>query len=516
MEVALAPSTRSPAVGVKVNFTKGAASPGSSRLRGLVIAVASSTGSLAGSDGTIKQAVSGADDFATYLGPASPGHLFAKALFVECPTAYLDLVTALAPTGNTATATVTFDDTSPVTADRTVTVTIAGRPITITWRVGEDDITAATKLVAAANGQDQDLPVSAANGGGANPAVVFSFKQPGLAGNDVKIYLDVADGAGGSIALSGTASDHMTGGTTEATLTNALLAVSDTTYDYIALLTSNADVGSASATSGPGKVKTQLRAKGDGANARLQQAIFGATGTTTLVKTGTAARNYERLQTTYCQFGQSLPAEWQGAEMGARMREVAINPVKNRIKMVYRATLYGARDRVNDTLTAAEEEDLLFAGVSPVGYSSAGDPLPLRPITEYFKDGSGNADDRVLDTSRVDGIFAVVNDLAVALPQEYAGQNISPDLPNGEEELPPDTTEIGEVKEFVIQRLFYWARKRGVLLVNRVLEAIGTPEAPGGLIVEIDPTDPSQVDLVVPMKTTPPLAKFSLVANQVQ
>lgn len=516
LELALAPSTRTPGLGLKVNFTKNAQSPGGQRLKICVIASPSSTGSLTGSNGTVKTDLAGPDDGKTFLGPGAQGHLALKAVFAEFKTASVDLVTTAIPAGVAASATVTFDDTSPVTSARTVTLEIMGRPVVIAWLVGETKVDAATKLAAAVNALGDDLFCSAANAGGTTEVCTLTAKQAGTQGNDIKVYLTVADGAGGTVALGGTSADHFTNGTLETNISTALTAISGKTYHLILLCTSNADAGSASGTSNPAKLKAHIGSLNSGIGARLQTGIFGATGTPSLIKTGTAALNSEILEVQYCQQAQSLPCEWAGAEAGQRAREISLKPVKNRIGMLYRHTLYGARDLIADALTAAETEDLLFAGVSPTGYDSTNAPFPIRPVTCYFKDSGGNADSRVLDTSRVDGLFAVLNDLQVALPQQYAGQNITENLADGEEELPPDTTEIGEVKEFVIARCMYWARTRGVLSLARLLEAIGTDQEPGDLIVQIDPTDDTQVDIVLPLKTVPILAKFSLVANQVE
>jgi hypothetical protein len=54
-----------------------------------------------------------------------------------------------------------------------------------------------------------------------------------------------------------------------------------------------------------------------------------------------------------------------------------------------------------------------------------------------------------------------------------------------------------------------WQRG-GVVLQSALDEAI----ADGSLAVEVNANDPSQVDILVPLKIIPPLAKFGVVVNR--
>jgi hypothetical protein len=56
----------------------------------------------------------------------------------------------------------------------------------------------------------------------------------------------------------------------------------------------------------------------------------------------------------------------------------------------------------------------------------------------------------------------------------------------------------------------YWVTQ-GVVKGDALEAAI----ANGEFIVQVDGTDASQVDIVVPVKIVPPLAKFSIVVNHV-
>lgn len=502
--IAISPSVRSPGLALSVNLLASTSSPGSAALRALVMAPKSSAGTITANTQLV-ESIAGSDAAATYFGPGTQGHLACKALFVEYGLARVDIVAPAEASGNAATATVTFDDTSPVTSARTVTLNIAGRDIQIVWAAGEGENSAAAKLVAAISAAGNDLPVSAA---AADYVVTITAKTKGLWGNDVLISLTVADGAGGSVVLSGDLGS-VVAGTTEPNYSTALTLVSGIEYDFILSCVSNADANEASATSNPGRVKTHINALDEGLEAKLQQQVVGVTGTISGVKTGAAQHLHGPTEYVFCQAARSLPCELGGAEVGRRLRMEAIDPAINAIKTAYQATLYGAADLVTDALTGTELEDLLQSGVAPVVYDSTGAMLISRPITTYWKDSGGAADDRILDVSQVSGAYAVAKDLRAAIPQEFPNKKLSKDLAPGDDDPPPDMVQERDVKIFIISRLRYW-QSRGVVRGDKLTQAI----ANGTLIVRVNPSDASQCDIVVPIWIFKPLAKFSLVVQK--
>lgn len=505
--LAIAPSVRSAGLALQVKLLATASNPGTAALRALVMAPKSSAGSITANTQLV-QGIAGADDAATYFGPGTQGHLACKAIFAEYSLARVDIVAPAEASGNAATATVTFDDSSAVTSAQTVTLTIAGREFQIVWAAGATDVAAATLLVTAINAGTADCPVSAANGGGTLAVVTLTAKTKGLWGNDILLSLTVEDGAGGSVTLSGNMGS-VVAGTTEPTFATALSLVSGIEYDFILSCVSNTDAAEASATSNPGRVKTHIDGLDSGLAAKLQQQIVGVTGTTTGAKTGAAQHLHGPTEYVFCQSAQSLPCELGGAELGRRLRMEAIDPAVNSIHTAYQATLYGAADTVADALTATELEDLLQSGVAPVVYDSTGALLISRPVTTYWKDSNGAADDRILDISQVSGAYAVAKDLRTAIPQEFRGKKLSADLAPGDDDPPPDVVQVRDVKIFVISRLRYW-QSRGVVRGDKLTEAI----ANGTLLVRVNPSDSAQCDIVVPISIFRPLAKFSLVVQK--
>lgn len=506
--LAVQPSVRTPGLALLINMLAAPVSPGTAPLRALILAPKGSQGTIT-PDSQLVQGLGGEGNAATYLGAGTPGHLAAKALYTEYPLAQVDLAAPTAPAGDTATATIVFDDAQPITSPQTVQVEIAGRVVEIVWQVGETKVQAATKLVTAVGLQTRDLPVTAANGGGALATTTLSAKIAGNWGNDITLALTVKDGAGGSVSIGGGAT-ALAGGTTDVNLTNVLSLVSGKEYDYILVVTSNADAQAASASSGPGRVKTHITTHATGFNAKLQQAVVGLTGALAAAKTGAAQHNFGDLQYVFCQAGRSLPCEWGGAEVGARMREEQPDPNVNRMRSTYRATLYGARDLVADALTDAEVEDALFSGLSPIGYDATDAPIMIRPVTTYFKDGSGNPDDRILDVGRPTSLKRVAKDLRVSLPQAFPKAKLIKDLEPGDDDPPEGVIEERDVKAFVVDdRLAFWVKK-GVVRRDKLAAAV----ADGSLIVKVDDDDEHQCDIVLPLSIVPALAKWSVVVNQ--
>jgi phage tail sheath gpL-like len=130
-------------------------------------------------------------------------------------------------------------------------------------------------------------------------------------------------------------------------------------------------------------------------------------------------------------------------------------------------------------------------------------------VTSYFKTATNDPDDRVLDVTRVTSTDVIAKDLKVFLAESFPNMNILPDADVGDGgEVPEGCVTIGEVRDAVDGRMDVWFR-RGVAQRSRWEAA----KAAGEFICRQNPSDGSQVDLVVPNKIVPHLAKFSLVVQ---
>jgi phage tail sheath gpL-like len=499
--LAVAASVKSPGLFLLVDLLAGQSSPGSATKKALMIADKSSAGTIT-ADTELVEAIAGEAAAETLLGPGMPGALAAKALFEEYGLADVDLVCPLESIGVAASGTVTFAS-GPPTVSWTVNVYIAGYLVQIVWAAGQTDTQGGDTLEAAINA-DTNLPVTAANVAG---VVTLTAKSKGTWGNDIKLRVTTADGTTGTVTASGA---NLASGTVEFDIDNVLTLVTGREYDLICLVTSNADSQDGTATSNPGKLKTHIDSLDQGQQAKLQQMVIGSTGTLAAIKAGVDSLNFGRGECIHMDNGLALPGILAGAETGARLREESRDLAANRIHIEYESEWPTVLDYNADALTAAEVEDALNNGVTPVSFTFTGDARPERPITMYHLDAGGNADDRLLDTSRVTGTDGVAKDLRVALPREFKGAKLSEDLEDLGDELPPNTVEVRDVKAFVDGRVRFFV-SLGVVKGLDYQEAVDN----GTFIVRVNPSDSSQCDIVLPIKIVPPLAKFSLAVLHV-
>jgi phage tail sheath gpL-like len=501
--IAVAPTVLGPGLYLTVDLLAAAASPGSQPLKAIVMAPKSSAGNLT-VDTEIRRAAS-ANDGTTAFGAGTPGALALARFLEENPTAIVDMIAPTASAGSTAAVSLTFAGT--VTSSWNVQWTICGRVINVPWLAGEVATDVAARSISYINQQTNNLPVTASSGG--SGIVTLTFKVAGPWGNDVVYAVALQSGAGGTVAGGTSTTGNLTGGTTEPDFTNALSTISGTKYDFQLGCVSNADAQSASSTSNPGRMKTKINALNTGLNAKLQRVIIGLTGTLSPAKTGAIGRNDGAMEYVFCKNGQSLPCEFGAAEMGDRMANIAIDPAANRIGDNFE-TVFGAADLVANTPTQPEIEDALGNGVSIVSYTPQGVCAIVRPVTTHSQDTGGNPDRRVFDTSQVDGIYAVANDIEVALPQEFPKAKIAKNQTPGDEPLPPGVVEERDIQSFIINRLRVWQR-RGVVRKDLLDAAI----AAGTIIALVNSVDNTQVDIVIPMAIVPPLAKFGVYVQKV-
>lgn len=508
--LAIDPTTRRPGVGVLINLRTGSSTSGGGEVRFLLIGVKNAADGTTTPEDAVHEDVL-PDDVSALCGPGGLTHIAAQRLFEEFPTASVDLVVMAAPAGNTATGTITFDDASPVTADRTVVANIIGVEIGSVWLVGETDIQAATRLVARINAQSRRLPVIASNAGGASAVVTLTAKSKGKWGNDIRIRCVLTDGAGGAVSTSGA---QLTGGTTDPDVAAVLALVTQREYRLIVPCLSNADLATASASSNMGKIRTHIAGNNSGIGALLQTAVTACTDSTTNAKAMSGQHDFEYFNHTLCRGGESLPAEFGAAIAGMYGREIKLDANHPFVKATFnaRTQIYGSAAIDTDALSAAEEEDLLNSGVSYIEYTSgtAKRPRLARPITTYFEDDDGNPDDRILDVSKVYGMIAVAADLRVECERAWQGLKLMKTLPSGRTPIPPGVVGEADAKSFVIARIRTQWVKPGVINGDRLDAAI----ADGSLIVQVDDVDETQLDVFLPLRVIPPLVKTSLTFVQ--
>lgn len=506
---AVASSVKTPGLWLTVDLLGAAGAAGAIALRALLMAPIDTDGTLAANTET--RHLGGAPDAATAFGRGGQGHLAARALFKNYPLADVTAIGA-APSGGVA-ATGTWTATGPATGDTAWILDCAGREVEVPWASGESADTFKTRAISyfnlLANAQDGDsLPAIASTGGVG--IITGTANYAGTWGNDITYGARLAPGQtakGTAITIAGGGTNgNFANGTVEPDFSTALATVATTEYDLIVPCLSNAVVKAA--TGDAEDVETHLETYQAGLDALLQFAILGFTGSQADAKTGAASRNSEVMEYIHFLNAQSLPCEVAGAEAGDQLKWHGLRANYNRIGNAL-AGLRGPKDTVGDKPTAAELEDLLRNGVAAMSLRRDGTPYVVRPITTHFQDANGAPDFRAYDVSDVRGMYYVAKDLRTAIPQEFTNASISADLPDGSDPLPPGVVEIRDVKGFVVSRLLQHARA-GIVDRTRLLEAISS----GELVVEIDDSDPTQVNIFLPTKIIPPLAKIGVVVSR--
>jgi phage tail sheath gpL-like len=436
------------------------------------------------------------EDVETAMGSvASLGSLAYAALKRKHPNCLIDVVSPTPSAGAAATGSIQVSGT--ITADYTGRITISGRVIDVPWLVGESAAQFHAKAVTYIGRYSRDIYCHASVGTGPD-RILLSANAAGPAGNDIAVSFTLLDGAGGTIADVDAA---LTGGTTEPDFTTALATINGREYDFIGVCLSNADAASTSGNFS--RLDTHVTGLDTGPQAKLQQGIAGHTGLRTAAMVSSAARNEQQLELINLQNAMALPCEVMGDEMGGRMQGVALKISANRIGEEMQ--VYGAEDPVANHPTTAQSDAALLAGVTVCGYLQNGTPYVMRPITTYTATATG-AQVLPTDSNEIDAIYQYAKDLRAALPLEFAGVKVSEDVTEPEDELPEGVVELRDIKSFIITRTRDFWIPKGIINKKHFEEQV----AGGTLVVALNATDETQVDIFIPAKPFKNLAKMGL------
>lgn len=497
---AVAPAIVTPGLYISVNLLSGAATPGSGLLKILLMCPKGSGDLTANSE---IRAGAGPDSAATAYGSGTPGHLMAKQIYAKYPAAQ---VYFCAPTAGATASTLNVTASGVPTSNTSVHFDAMGREFDVAWNASETADTFKARAIIEINSRGSDLAVTASSGGVG--IITFTGKVTGNISKDilVKATLNLAQ-TGTEVMAGALTATPLSGGTTDADFTTMLAAAAGTEWAYIAIGTSNTDaelVGAGNVS----RVLTHIGTYNTGLNALLQQAVVASTKTQANAKAASVAKNSPVLQFVYGLNVRSLPCELVGREIGGRVAMESIDPAVNRIGEYY-DNIYASANPTADKPTAAISEDSIGNGLSLIGYNAVNQPVMMRPVTTYCLDSAGAADRRLLDVQNVSATYAVVRDLRSALPIQFANAKIQRDSLPSEDPPPAGVTEERDIKAFVIGRLRFWQRE-GVIQ-KATLDAV---IADGSLIVQVNATDSTQVDIVVPMRIVQPLAKIGVVAQR--
>jgi phage tail sheath gpL-like len=505
--LAVSPGTLTPGVYLIVDLLAGAASPSTGLLRIALMGSKSAAGDL--TPDTEVRAGGGADTAATAFGVGTPAHLAAKLLYGQFAAAVIDFIAPIAGTG-LATLDITL---SGVPTGNNVTLwDVMGREFEVAWLLGETFEDVKDKAIDAINSRTDDLFTTAADGGVG--IVTINAKTAGNEGNDVKVKVTLQNPATGTEAVAGAlVPTPLAGGATDPDYTNALAATSGKEYAAILPCLSNTDVGNVGTKNNFSRVIDHINLLNTGLDAKLQQAWVGMTSSIAIAVPATSnangAQNDPTGELILCVNGRGLPAELGGREVGGWVAATSLDPAANRIGEDM-SEYIGSADVDGDRPSPAESETALGNGVSLISYTAQGLEILMRAITTHSQTATGAPDRRLLDIQNVSATYIVARDLREALPQEFPNAKIVKDTPAGEDPPPKGVIEERDVKAFLISRLRFW-QGEGVITQSSLDTAVST----GTLIVQVNASDPSQVDIVLPFSIVPPLAKFGVVVQRV-
>jgi phage tail sheath gpL-like len=498
---AVSPSTVTPGFYLQVNLVSGASAPSTGTLKALIICPKAASGNL--TVDTEIRAGGGPDTAATAYGTGSPGHLEAIQIYTQFPTAQ---VYFSAPTAGAGSATLAITAGGSPASNTSAHFDICGREFDVAWNAGESADTFKTRAINQISALNSAIPITASSGG--TGIITTTSKVAGKIGNDILIKAVLNLAQTGTETLTGAVTQtNLSGGTTDPDITTVLQNAAGTEFAFFAPGLSNADT-ELTTTSNVSRLITHINTYNSGLNASLQQAIVATVKTQAAAKASAIAHNSQVLEHLHGVNFRSLPCEMVGYEVGARLEADSIDPAANRIGE-YMAGIYASPNPTADKPTAAVAEDSLTNGLSIIGYNATLQPVILRPITTYSVDASGNADRRLLDVQNVSGTYAVARDMRSALPAEFVGAKIQKDSLPGDDPPPRGVTEERDIKGFVISRLRFW-QNAGVVQ-KAALDSVITD---GSLIVQVNASDPTQVDIVLPIKIVQPLAKTGVVVQR--
>lgn len=505
--VAVSPSTKTPGVYLTVDLLAGAIAPGGGTLRSVIVAPKSASGDL--TVDTEVRVGAGEASASTAFGPGTQGHLMAKLLYQEHPTAICDFI---APTAGAGQATLDVTAGGSPTSNQTVDVDICGRTWEVAWLAAETADEIKTKIINSILARTDDLPVTASTGGVG--IVTIDAKATGNWGNDVLVKMKLRLAQTGTETLTGAVTwTNLASGSADPDLTTALTNLAGTEYHFMVLGLSNTDVANIGSTNNVQKTVTHIDLYNTGLGAKLQQLIAGYTGAQASLVASTPSsnsfENKEYAQALLAVNGRSLPCELAAREAGGRLAAESLDPAANRIGEVLDG-LVGSYDKNGDKPTQAESEAAITVGISIVSYQEATlAEFIVRPVTTHHLDSAGGADTRLIDVQNVSAAYIIARDLRSGLLTEFPQAKITEDAEAGEDPIQKNVTEERDIKAWLISRMRYWV-DQGV--ADRT--SVQTSVDDGTLIVQVNSSDPTQVDIVVPFEIVQPLAKFGLTVQR--
>lgn len=373
--------------------------------------------------------VSSADQAAEFFGNGSQLHRMAIAWFANNKTTPVYMA-PIDDNGAGVAASGTYTITGTATVDGTFFGTIAGKLITSAISSGDtaDDVGAS---LAVAINNSVELPVTAANVSG---VVTLTAKNKGESGNEIDLRLNFNDGEVLPSGLS-VVTVAMGSGSTNPDVQEILDVLGDEWY--------NIWIGPWTDTVNLGKLETELTDRFG--PTRMLDALYicskrGSLGT--LSAFGNARNNPH----VCCIASEKYPSESlqvAAAAAGRIAAEGSADPARP-FQTLQLSGIVGPS--VTERFSFAENNTLLFDGISTIAVDSGGVVRVQRAITMYQKNVSGAPDIAYLDVNTMLTLMYLRYDFRVSILTKYPRSKLADDGVNVQAGMSVITPKVGKAE----------------------------------------------------------------------
>jgi phage tail sheath gpL-like len=402
-------------------------------------------------------------------------------------------------------ATGTLALTGPATAAGTLPLYIAGEPVFVAVAAAQTATALATAVAAAVTAQP-DLPVTATATTG---TVTFTAKNGGVLGNDIDIRLAYLGAANGEYIPAGitAAITPMTGGTGDPDLAAPLAALGSLAFEFIAHpYTGSGDLAESTAFMNNATGRWSY-----------SQMLFGHVFTVKRGGTGTGATAAATAATALLAIGAALndphltdfgffdSPSWSPVIAGevTGFADLSVN-ADNAPPPFQGGVIQGMKaPPPASQFTFAQIQALLSSGIACFTYGADGTVSICRAITTYQTDSSGTPDASYLDCETMFALASFVRFIRNRLQSKFARAKLA-----------KDGTNFGAGSSAIVTPNI--ARAEVIAAFDAMIDLGWVQDLAGfqaALVVEINPNDPTRLDMLIPANIIPGL---HILASQTQ
>ena len=412
-------------------------------------------------------------DAIAYFGVGSMAHLMTRAAINANP--YLQLtVIGLSDAAESAAATGTITITGPATSSGHLDFFIGNNDIEIAVNSGDTADVIAANLLEAIQALPS-LPVSSAVGGGASANVItLTALNKGSIGNQIPLGYALNNATGVTITIVA-----MANGAVDPDISGALAVTFGSKYDIIVTPYNN----ETSLT----ELRTYIEEVSNAIEERPGIVIYGFTGVLSAATTLAGEINDGRTLCAYHRYTSATPQQSMPYEIAAAFGSVKSFEEDPAMPLDTLALTGIAPCNIADMLSRAEQESLLYNGVTPLEVGPGQVVQIVRAISTYTLDAQGIPDISLLDITTICTLDYVRLALRTRIALRFPRSKLDAKTP------PRVRTELYDV-----------------LKQLELLEIVeNVDQYKDGILVEPDLTDPNRLDAKIPTNVVPGLHIFA-------